>query len=229
MIWANCKSAVAGSILFSGDLKWEGDLSSIEDRRVQLFVHGFKNTRAQLEKFYGEMHTRSGSMYDEAIGFAWPSGATPFAWPVVRTASLGPAAEALHTALRNIRAANPRSIDIVAHSLGCILTMEALDCKVDNIFLMAPAMTRSLAKYRDRVEAHASNVYVLRSKRDAVLSLSMLWWPYRRALGQFGESTPGGRVAVDVDCTKEVGADHNGYRQSSLVYQTFANAQQRSQ
>ena len=47
MIKATCNGPLAGSILF-GSLKWTGDsLATVRDKRVSIFVHGFKNTDAQ--------------------------------------------------------------------------------------------------------------------------------------------------------------------------------------
>lgn len=229
MIWADCRGGLAGSIVFADRVRFSGDtLESLKGKRVVVCIHGVKTTKAQVTRAYSEICNRQHHAFDAGVWFVWPGGATPFGWPIASALMTDRAAGFLAETLRVVMAAGPASIDINAHSLGCPVTMKALSLisrPVDGVWLMAPAMPRDLSRYRATVQVKVRrSVNVFYSRRDPVLSvLFQIWPPFKPALGAWGESTSGGNLAVNFDCTAEVGTNHTGYRRSNILIQATTN------
>jgi len=229
VIWADCRGGFAGSIVFADRVRFSGDtLESLKGKRVVVCIHGVKTTKAQVTRAYSEISNRQQGAFDAAVWFVWPAGATPFGWPIASTLMTDRAAEFLADTIRVVMAAGPASIDINAHSLGCPVTMKALTKigrPVDGVWLMAPAMPRSLSPYRTAIQTRVRrSVNVFYSKKDPILSvLFQIWPPFKPALGAWGESTGGGNLAVNFDCTAEVGTNHTGYRRSNILIQATTN------
>lgn len=233
MIKATCKGPVAGSILF-GSLKWTGDsLATVRDKRVSIDVHGFKNTDSQAAEAYREFSVRAGDIYGQTVGFFWPSGATPAAWPLVSIGHTHLAARYLQQVIEAVCKNGATHITVNAHSIGAQVALGAIwDTPyhrlpyVDHLVLLAPGCDRDLSKYRNI--ALRDGIDVFYSKKDPVLSLRTIWprfdWPpFEPALGQWGEKSKYGNIARNHDMTNEVGASHNGYRHVSALYQTLTN------
>lgn len=228
MIYAECKSEIAGDWFFSRGLEWSGDpLSSLKNKKVCVYIHGMKETDAQANRAYLELSSRSTASYDAFVGFKWPSGSLGIEWPLLENLSVLPATQFFMQCLREVLSWETERVDINAHSLGCPIAMEALrlsNYPVNNVWLMAGAMPRNLIDYKD---IKARLVHSFYSKKDWALWVSWLsvfrLQPMTPKLGQFGEKTPGGDIGYSYDFTKEVGANHSGYRHSSLAFQTFYN------
>jgi len=237
MLTASMRNHIAGYLVFNKVTRWKGgEVSDLRGKRVVVLVHGVKNTEAQIDRAYTEIFNRSRATFDAAVGVIWPGGATPLGWPIVSTFDVTESAIRLARILETIAFdGQPASIDIDAHSLGCLIAMKAVELSlvpVDGVWLMAPAMPRSLDRYRHILVAPSAalepkirrGAHVFHSRRDIVLSgLYQLWPPFKPALGAWGEKTTGGNLAVNIDCTKDVGANHTGYRRSSVVIQAQTN------
>lgn len=245
MIYANCRASTLGGLRYASRVTWKADrpdehvATDLTGKRVVVLVHGVKNTTAQIENAYREIFNRNRAAYDVAVGFIYPGGVSPFAWPVVSLEAVDEAAYHLSEVLATVQKLHPLSIDIDAHSLGCPIALEALcereNTKIDGLWLMAPAMGRDLSDYRELlvVDPHLLtgpqiryDIHVFRSRRDPVLAFLYRIWPLkfgRAALGAAGESSKGGNIAIDHDCTAEVGMNHTGYRRSNIVVQAHTN------
>ena len=231
MIWASCRRSIGGSVLF-GSLRWSGSsLLDVKDRHVCILVHGSKNTRGQLEKLYREIANRYGTTFDVFLAFEWPGGITPLAYLGTSLLSVGRAADYLTGVIETCYKHGARSVTVDAHSLGVPIALEAAlqsAWGVDGLLLKAGAMPRDLSKYRPLVEAvPAAAVDVFFSKYDPIVKwLYRLWWPFRGALGCYGESTNGGNIATQWNCESEK-ARHGDYRHSSAVAQAAVNNRNR--
>lgn len=229
MIWASCRRQHwGGSILVSRRLTWSGEpIESVEGRRVVILVHGVKNTVGQVERAYNEAFNRSRASFDAAIGFIWPGGATPVAYPFVSLIQWRQAVDHLRDVIELAYTCGAASVDVDAHSLGVPLTLEAVSrCNwgCDGVSLKAGAMPRDLSKYRkltELVPPVAINVFF--SRRDPIVRwLYRFWWPFRGALGAYGERTPGGNIGTQHDCTEEVDG-HTDYRHSNVWVQAMTD------
>lgn len=228
MIWASCRRPLGGSVLF-GLLRWSGDpIETVVGKRVCVLCHGSKNTEGQLRNLYGEIANRYGSIFDVYVGFVWPAGVTPVAYLGTSLLSIDRAASKLRDVVEACYVAGAQSVSIDAHSLGVPIALEAAlesDWGVDGLYLKAGAMPRDLSKYRPLLEqARPASIDVFFSKHDPVVKwLYRLWWPFRGALGAYGESTKGGNIGVQWDCSTSEHAKHGDYRHSSAVVQAATN------
>ena len=222
IIYANVRSnlKVLGSVLLSKQIQWEGDLEDVRGKRVLLLVHGVKNTEAQIKTAYKQLGNRSTACFDVVVGFIWPAGSTPLGWPIVSTIALlsDRTSDKLEEVIDEIYKYDPVSITINAHSLGCPIAIKAINRPIESLWLLSPAMTRYIGRYKNHFQYLTYPVQICYSKLDSALALYMAWPPFLPALGMFGE---GGRTkqGVSHDFTKEIGTNHTGYRHSSKLYQ----------
>lgn len=241
MIYADVRADFLGGIRTS-KLTYSGEPlneTTIRNRRVVILVHGVKNTTHQIQEAYRQILNRAHAAYDVGVGFIWPGGVSPLGFPIASAFTVGASARALSRVIADVRVHKPASIDIDCHSLGCKVALEALDLLtglpfeltvIDGLWMMAPAVPRSLSRYREAIAAKCkTQPHVFYSWKDVVLSgLFQLYPPFLPALGAWGESGPADRrVAIGHNCVAEVGANHTGYRHSNIVVQTRANEAQR--
>ena len=224
LILADARANVpaVGSLLLSRDIEYSDDLSHVRGQRVLILVHGVKNTRAQVEAAYSQILNRAAACFDIGVGFVWPAGSTPIAWPVVSTfadRSVGKLEEVINEVYKH----EPASVSINAHSLGCPISVKAINRPITSLWMLAPAMTRYIGRYQNHFKHLTIPPQICYSKKDSALMMYMAWPPFLPALGMFGE---GGRVkhGVSHDFTSEVGFNHTGYRYSSKLYQLMRNA-----
>lgn len=236
-LYADMRRDFAGSFCFNKETVWTGDpVAELRSRRVLVLVHGVKNTKNQIRNAYREISMRSTGSFDAMVGVMWPGGVTPFGWPIVSTFDVTESAIRLARILERISfEGQPASIDIDAHSLGCPIAMKAVEFSlvpVDGVWLMAPAMSRSLERYRHLLVPPTLAVdpkirrgaWVFYSRRDLVLrALFQIWPPFLPALGAYGEKSKGGNLATNIDCTDAVKGNHTGYRHISEVVQEQTN------
>lgn len=228
LTYASCRRQhLGGSIVVDDELHFSGaPLETVRDRHVCIEVHGVKNRIGQIERAYTEVAMRSAASFDAFVGFVWPGGATPFAYPLVSILEWRLAVPRLVDLIVLVHQAGARSIHIDAHSLGVPLALEAAaDSPIilDGLWLKAGAMPRDLGEYRGL--SRVTPIHVFYSRRDPIVRwLYRFWWPFRGALGALGEKTAGGNVATSYDCSEEVGAGHTGYKRSSIVVQAQTNA-----
>ncbi len=219
---ARANVPVVGSIFLSRDIEYSDDLSHVEGKRVLILVHGVKNTKAQVAAAYSQILNRASASFDIGVGFVWPAGSTPLAWPVVSTfadRSVGKLEELIDNVYRH----NPASVSINAHSLGCPVAIKAINRPITSLWMLAPAMTRYIGRYANHFKHLTIPPQICYSKRDSALMMYMSWPPFLPALGMFGE---GGRVkhGISHDFTNDVGFNHTGYRYCSKLYQLMLNA-----
>ena len=94
------------------------------DDPLMIWVHGFNNTPA--EAVYRQVQiVQDVGHQGPAVSFVWPSAALPPAYIHDRDSALQ-ARDALADLLVTLRAAWKGPIVLIAHSLGCFLTLEAL-------------------------------------------------------------------------------------------------------
>lgn len=121
---------VAGRADFAGEPDFRAALAGelarrpIADREAILYVHGFNTT-------FGDGVLRIAQLAHDfqlsgvAVHYSWPSAGSPLGYEFDRDSQLV-ARDGLERLIRTIHAAGARRILIVGHSMGALLTMEAL-------------------------------------------------------------------------------------------------------
>lgn len=122
--FVNGRTDYDGQAAFRKALSREFAQRPVADREVVLYVHGFNNT-------FGDGVMRIAQLAHDfqitgvAVHYAWPSSASALGYEYDRDSQLI-ARDGLERLIHTIHAAGARRILIVAHSMGAMLTMEAL-------------------------------------------------------------------------------------------------------
>jgi pimeloyl-ACP methyl ester carboxylesterase len=193
----------------------------LNGQRMLILAHGY-NTGDPLD-FYSRINLHIGNKYDVVAGLSWPGSHLGFAFwlAVIRAAKAG---RLLTEALGSF---TPASIDIEGHSLGCAVTMEALDhgLKVRNCILTAAAIDNESIQ-RDKKYAlavkRAETLLVAYSRHDKVLSRAYRLGMLDKALGYNGPQDPAEcdkRVKL-LDCSKWVN-EHSQYRKCEPFFDAW--------
>lgn len=165
----------------STDAQLKGQLGPAGDAPLVIWVHGFNNTSAEAVYRQAQMATDTG-MRGPQISFVWPSAATASGYLFDRDSALQArsALQDLFVTLGRIWSGN---ITVVAHSLGCLLTMEALvrmrlenqRVVLDGLVLLQPDIAPDVfdAQVRD-ITPLPENALLVVSKDDPALRISSI-------------------------------------------------------
>lgn len=175
-------------------------------RDVLLYVHGF-NTSLEEARFRVAQIVADGGFTGVPILFAWQSKGELFAYESDKEAATA-SRDALQRLLMDIaQAPGVGRVQILAHSMGAWLTMEALretaiaghadlDGKLGSVMLAAPDI--DLGVFRQQVaRLDPARVSVFVSRDDRALSLSSRIAGSRARLGAMDPSNPKDAAAID--------------------------------
>lgn len=175
-------------------------------RDVFIYVHGF-NTRLEEARFRLAQIVADGGFTGVPILFAWQSKGELFAYESDKEAATA-SRDALQRLLMDVsQAPGVGRIQILAHSMGSWLTMEALreaaisghpdlDGKLGSVMLAAPDI--DLGVFRQQVSRlDPSRISVFVSRDDRALSLSSRIAGSRARLGAMDPSNPKDAAAID--------------------------------
>lgn len=193
-------------------------------KRVLVLVHGYNSDGAGLLRAYSTVEQRVQSDYDVVLGFLWPGSRVFFGYftAQMRTSR---ASEFLAELLRYIRRAQPRRMDVNAHSLGCrILAKAAETTPVDLAIYLGAAFDRDEAttKYPG-LKTGARSTILAWSATDPVLGVV---YPFAsRKLSVGGSGLPEEEAAKipnlrELDLSGIVDS-HIGYRHSEDLYSAW--------
>lgn len=169
------------------------------DREALIYVHGFNNSfieglyrTAQLDHDLG--------LPGVTLHYSWPSLGSPLAYAYDRDSALF-ARDGLVEMLRRVRAAGPRRIILIAHSMGSHLVMEAMRQlaltndpalqAIGGVFLLSPDIDVEL--FRQQVAAIGTlpqPFMIVTSQRDRVLTLSARLTGETARLGNLPNAEP---------------------------------------
>ncbi len=171
----------------------------IQGKNVLLLVHGYNETAEDALSRYRLINTNlSTSAYDYVIGYLWP--AYDDAWDYFKAKHH---AKELSKTMRShleFFANSAAKLDVLAHSMGNFLMLEALDYHihdhkklVQNFFALAPAVDNESIEKKEKYyqsTKNCGNLFIFYSQRDDVLK-----WGYNvaeldRALGYEGAEHP---------------------------------------
>jgi len=166
--------------------------SSQKSRKVLVLIHGFNSTTSDAIKHYDQISKDLGSAYDNVIYYLWPGGKYGVdglsfeelaknltVYSGARSRVVERLKLRLEAFLSNLRG-QTATIDIIAHSMGCRLTLEALASlplpapgqTVRYVYLMGAAVgshTLSLGGSYYYAAYQCKDIYIFFSKNDSVL------------------------------------------------------------
>lgn len=197
-------------VLYPTEARFRTDLShalAANNHEAVIFVHGFNNTFAEgLYRFAQLDHDLE--LPGVAVQYSWPSAAQPLGYVEDRESVLF-ARDGLEQLIRDVSDAGARRIILVAHSMGGLLTMEALRqialrgdktlmSRIDGVVLISPDIDVDVFRMTAKtIGALPEPFIIFGSPRDAVLRLSGFITGQQGRLGALKDVT---RLA-DLDVT----------------------------
>lgn len=215
----------------------ENLLRMINEKHVVILVHGYNNTFNEVCDAYlritNQLNTSS-VPHDQVIGYLWPGGDRKISyWTAKKRAQqLSGRIASLLSKLSN----NASSVDIVAHSMGCFLSLATMKksnlVKIRNIYLMAPAVGNyklSDSAYFSKAVSRCKSAFIFKSRDDTVLR-------YAFPAGEKGDDALGytGPVpyrtvvsnSLTIDCSdKPDPIDHGSYSRRTEIFEFMSNNQ----
>lgn len=159
-----------------------------------VFVHGYNTSTAEAVLRLAQIKSDFQQTNTPSVAFAWPSASDPLAYAHDRDSVLY-ARDDLVELLDGLARGNERNIAIIGHSMGALLTMEALrQIALENrdqlakritwLALVSPDIDPDVFRSQfSRIRHLPQEFYVLTAKQDRALSLSSLIVGGRRRLG----------------------------------------------
>jgi esterase/lipase superfamily enzyme len=178
-----------------------------QERDAVVFVHGY-NTRFAEGIYRLAQLSHDLQIPGVAVHFSWPSAGDPMVYAFDRDSALF-ARDGLEELLRNVAAAGPRKIILVAHSMGSQLTMETLRQiaidgrsgllgRIGAVVLISPDLDVDVFRAQAlRIGALPQPFLIVTSPRDRVLALSAVLAGQHERLGHLGDAS----VLSDLDVT----------------------------
>lgn len=202
----------------------------IKGKHVVILVHGYNNTFEKICDAYLRVNSQlitNKVPHHTVVGYIWPGGTKKLNyWPAKKRARQ--LSKRLGRLLTGISESASR-VDIIAHSLGCFLTLNAMKSttsSVRNIYLMAAAvgnykLTTGLPFAN--AARKADTTFIFKSKDDDILKYS---FPFGEggddALGSTGP-VPADKVvdnALIVDCSNiQDPIKHRSYSRRTEIFQ----------
>ncbi|MCK5784946.1 MAG: alpha/beta hydrolase [Candidatus Sabulitectum sp.] len=201
----------------------------IKGKHVVILVHGYNNTFEKICDAYLRVSSQlitNKVPHDTVVGYIWPGGTKKLNyWPAKRRA--GQLSKRLGKLLTSI-SSSASQVDIIAHSLGCFITLNAMKtitAPVRNIYLMAAAVGNyTLTKGMPYANAasKADTTFIFKSKDDDILKYS---FPFGEggdnALGSTGP-VPADKVvdnALIIDCSNHPDPiKHRSYSRRTEIF-----------
>ncbi|MDE2578707.1 MAG: alpha/beta fold hydrolase [Hyphomicrobiales bacterium] len=200
-------------------------------RDVLVYVHGFNTSQAEA-RFRLAQIVADGGFAGVPVLFTWPSKGELFAYESDKEAATV-SRDALEKLLLDLaHAPGVGRVQVLAHSMGAWLTMEALretaiaghgdlDGKLGSVMLAAPDI--DLAVFRQQVSRlNASHVSVFVSRDDRALSLSSRIAGDRPRLGAMDPSRAADAAAIDAMGVRVY--DLSMLRSGFIGHDTYADA-----
>lgn len=199
--------------------------------RVLLLVHGYNSEYARAYNAYRTIsqrlrHTLTDKTY-EIVGFTWPGGDSPVDYFPAKSRAKKVANRLSYHIAELYYTSGCKKVDILCHSMGCLLTFEAMlktqDGIVGNIFAAAPAVDNESIQIKEEYGAcveKTERMVVMYSNNDSVLKYSYSIAEMDQALGLKGVEKIG-KINQDklslVDCTA-LDITHNAYKTTPELY-----------
>ncbi|WP_075883434.1 alpha/beta hydrolase [Candidatus Protochlamydia sp. W-9] len=209
------------------------NFKNFSNRKILILIHGFTVKYEDALKTLRSVSDKVGDRYDAVIGYLYPACAKFYQYRQAKENGLDAAKKRLPKILCSIRSVAER-VDIVAHSMGTIVAMHALNQKaspkIDNLFLLGGALEEKSIFECDgqgcttlkRALSNAKKIYVLYSCNDKVLP-----WLHvidsTQPLGRLSKNIQQKPIAKNVCLinTSSVVQGHSAYFQCQEVFKFF--------
>ena len=149
----------------------------VRGKHVVLLVHGYNSSFSKVCAAYERIigYYKEFSLPGQVfLGYLWPGGNKFFHYWTVRRKTKQVSLRLVP--LLDLVEKNARRVDTVAHSLGCLITMKAMQIrgsvKFGNLYLMAAAVRNHMlsdGRYFSPAVSFSSGVYIFKSRNDMVL------------------------------------------------------------
>lgn len=194
------------------EIEWESTQKNvtltsreIKGKNVLLLVHGYNNNAKEALSTYRLINVHVSTFkdhhskfYDYVIGYLWPGYDKTWDYFEAKH-NVSKLAQRMRSHLEFL-SASAEKVDVLAHSMGNRLMLEALDHPsqqkkklVQNYFALAPAVDNEALEKKEKYYLSTQNceqVFVFYSKRDEVLKWSYSLAEGDRALGLEGAEHP---------------------------------------
>lgn len=211
------------------EVKGEDWLDHLEGSRVAILIHGYNNTYQDALDFFVHIINNTPDLYDHYICYLWPGGDSFWEYEQARTIVTGDILpQRLSATLENISVKSAR-FDIISHSMGCRLALEALNRtrkgNIHNLFMFAPAVDDEAIEKGERYSTAIQNTsksYVFYSRFDPVENIIYPLAEWDLALGAIGPEDPtdiSNKIRC-IDCSQCID-DHSGYLTSPFVFRVI--------
>jgi esterase/lipase superfamily enzyme len=202
----------------------------VRGRHVVLLVHGYNSSFEKVCSAYDRIigfHREFSLPGDVFLGYLWPGGNKFFHYWTVRRKTKQVSIRLVP--IISLLERNARRVDAVAHSLGCLITLKAMQIRgrvgMGNLYFMAAAVRNymlSSGRYFSQAVSFSSGVYVFKSRNDMVLSHGFpIGESGAEALGWSGpvpfETVARNTVEVDCSCMEQK-IRHRSYSRRSEIY-----------
>ncbi len=209
----------------------------IKNKHVVLLIHGYNNTFQRVCDAYlritNQLRTNE-VPFDVVVGYVWPGGSEKlYYWSAKKRAIQ--LSSRIGKLIREI-SEDAEQVDIIAHSLGCFLTLKALqtahNSQIRNIYLMAAAVVNyKLSKGLPFANAikKADTVFVFRSTDDDVLKISFRFGEWGDAALGYTGPKPHNKVednVLTINCSNLPDTiEHGSYSRRTEIFKFITNHQ----
>lgn len=224
-----------GSRTFRSELRAALHRKPTTSRDVVIFVHGFNNTFAEgtyrLAQLGHDLNVQG-----VLVHYSWPSRAHALGYVYDRDSALF-ARDGLEQLIREVEAAGPRNVIVVAHSMGAAVVMEtlrqmaiagdrrALD-RIGGVILMSPDIDIDVFHEQAvRIGKLPQPFLIFTSKKDRALALSARLTGQRDRVGNLSDPGELGDLKVTlVDTTAySTGSGHFNVGNSPALLSILGN------
>jgi esterase/lipase superfamily enzyme len=200
-----------------------------------VFVHGFNNNAVEstyrMAQFGYDL-----KIPGALVHYAWPSRATALGYVYDRDSAIF-ASSGLEQLLKNVESAGGRRVILVAHSMGGLITMEAMSRlalqgnrrvldRIAGVILMSPDIDVDVFKAQAKTIGKLPEPFLIfTSKKDKVLALSARITGQTNRVGNLPDPTPlAGLKVTLIDTTAfSVGGGHFNPANSPALLAILSN------
>lgn len=224
-----------GSAAFRSELRAALHRNPPSSRDAMIFVHGFNNTFAEgtyrLAQLGHDLNVQG-----VLVHYSWPSRAHALGYVYDRDSALF-ARDGLEQLIREVEAAGPRNVIVIAHSMGAAVVMEtlrqmaiagdrrALD-RIGGVVLMSPDIDIDVFhEEAARIGKLPQPFLIFTSKKDRALALSARLTGQRDRVGNLSDPSELGDLKVTlVDTTAfSTGSGHFNVGNSPTLLSILGN------
>lgn len=213
-------------------------IKELSGKRILMLVHGHNNKQDDVYDAYSIVKIKVREFlethYDHIIGYSWPGGDNGLDWWASKKRAdevAGRFCLLIESVSQNVAA-----LDVMSHSLGARVTLNALKQSlhskiIRNYFCTAPAVDNEVfekgEEFYDSINK-AGALYIFHSKRDGILAGAYRLAEFDNALGLYGpedkQYIQNKTKNIYVANCKKVVDGHSAYKHTDAIYKYIAKS-----